>query len=111
MIKYILEDGFQFVTDDKDLIVRTRYSGDTDYRTEEGLDIRVIGSVPVEEVDLDDRTNIPIANVSYPALVVEYLVIKGELAQPTASPTKIGSIDYKPGLAKRIADFLRKVSE
>ena len=105
MKNYILEDGFEFVTNNMGLVVRTRSSRHGNYQEEVGLVIYVMGSVSTHKIiDLSDRTNI-----SNPPIVGEHIIVDNELVGRSASPARITSIkdnSSSHNLVRRVADYI-----
>lgn len=87
MARYTLEDGFEFVTNEQNLVVATKYPGTDKYNKEKDAEVYVIGSIPKNK-KLDGQNN-----VSNPPKIGEYLVVRGEPAPPSASPLRIATID------------------
>ena len=101
MKKYVLEDGFEFLTNDADLVIKTRIPNHTAYQREDKSGVYVRGSIPTDKTSgLVDRTNI-----SIPARIGEHLIIDNEFVGISASPTRINHIESKSGLLKKIAEF------
>src|SRR3989338_10583778 len=99
MKKYVLEDGFEFLTNDADLVIKTRIPNHTAYQREDKYAVYIRGSIPNDKrSDLVDRTNI-----SIPARIGEHLIIDNEFVGISASPTRINHIESKSGLLKKIA--------
>ena len=87
-IKYTLDDGFEFVTDERGLIIATRLSGTDNYQDEKNFQIYVIGSVSTAKLK-----QLKIDSISNPPVTREHLVVKGEPAPPSVFPARIASID------------------
>ncbi|MEK6967132.1 MAG: hypothetical protein AABX51_00710 [Nanoarchaeota archaeon] len=88
MKSYTLEDGFEFVTDNDGLVVKTKYPKETLYREEKDFRIYAIGSIAT-----DKKHNFSLRNISIPPKRGEHLVVKEKQTPESASPTKIISID------------------
>ena len=102
MTNYVLEDEFEFVTDDSGLVIRTRPSCSDSYQREKDLGIYVIGSVPTLEADLGDTTKI-----SNTPQLGEYMVVNNNLRGRSTSPTRITSItDNRQNLVKRVMNYV-----
>lgn len=90
--RYILADGFEFVTDQANLIVYSRRPGQRVY-SRETLPIHVLGSVPEE---FRAPRDVDLSAVSQSPLVGDYLVVKGEGAPPTSffQPLVVVDVDF-----------------
>ncbi len=87
MTRYVLEDGFEFITNKQNLVVATKYPRKDRYNEEKDVEVYIIGSIPKNKKPDGQK------NVSNTPKMGEHLVVKGEPAPPSISPTKIVTID------------------